>query len=101
MLDLLAGGGALALVGISHGRLDFDPNLLVEREIALLGCHAFEDELPDAIAMLPDLAPTLIALSQTMPALDGIPDAYRRLIDSGSPSLKTLVDLTEAGHATE
>ncbi len=42
LLALLSGGGALALVGISHGTLDLDPNILVEREIALLGCHAFE-----------------------------------------------------------
>ena len=47
-LDLMAGGGTLALVGISHGRLDLDPNLLVEREIALAGCHAFAGELPEA-----------------------------------------------------
>jgi (R,R)-butanediol dehydrogenase/meso-butanediol dehydrogenase/diacetyl reductase len=46
LLDLLHGGGTIALVGISHGTLDFDPNILVEREIALAGCHAFNDELP-------------------------------------------------------
>ncbi|RVN35937.1 zinc-dependent alcohol dehydrogenase, partial [Sinorhizobium meliloti] len=29
-LDILSGGGALALVGIGHGKLDFDPNIIVE-----------------------------------------------------------------------
>ncbi len=38
-------GGTIALVGIYHGSLPLDPNLLVEREIALIGCHAFADEL--------------------------------------------------------
>lgn len=101
LLALLSGGGALALVGISHGTLDLDPNILVEREIALLGCHAFEDELPEAIALLPDLAPKLTALCETVKTLDTIPDAYTRLITTGSPFLKTIVDLTSAPGAPE
>ncbi len=101
LLALLSGGGALALVGISHGTLDLDPNILVEREIALLGCHAFEDELPEAIALLPDLAPKLTALCETVKTLDAIPDAYTRLITTGSPFLKTIVDLTSAPGAPE
>ena len=56
-LGLLAGGGALALVGISHAKIEIDPNVLVERETALVGCHAFGGELPEAVAMLPQLAP--------------------------------------------
>ncbi|TGR73280.1 dehydrogenase, partial [Mesorhizobium sp. M1C.F.Ca.ET.193.01.1.1] len=47
LLGVLGSGATVALVGIFHGRLDIDPNMLVEREIALLGCHAFADELPD------------------------------------------------------
>ncbi|RVQ15618.1 zinc-dependent alcohol dehydrogenase, partial [Sinorhizobium meliloti] len=58
-LDVLSGGGALALVGIGHGKLDLDPNILVEREISLVGCHAFAGELPEAIELLADLAPAL------------------------------------------
>ena len=40
LLGVLDAGSTVAMVGIFHGRLDIDPNLLVEREIALLGCHA-------------------------------------------------------------
>lgn len=94
-LKLLAGGGALALVGISHGKLDLDPNLLVERETALLGCHAFNGELPETVAMLPELAPALLAVSETLSSLDDIPAAYDRLLKGEAARLKTLVDLSE------
>jgi hypothetical protein len=50
---LLACSGTLTLVGISYARLDSDPSLLVEREIALV------DELTPAVAMLVISPPTL------------------------------------------
>ena len=92
VLQLLSGGGALALVGISHGRLDLDPNLLVEREIALLGCHAFTDELADAVSLLPGLAPALERIWEPIPSLDDVPRAYDRLLAGGSPKLKSIVE---------
>lgn len=92
-LQLLSGGGALALVGISHGRLDLDPNLLVEREIALIGCHAFTDELSEAISLLPGLAPALDRIWESIPSLEDVPRAYERLLAGGSPKLKSIVEL--------
>ncbi|MCF6118139.1 alcohol dehydrogenase catalytic domain-containing protein [Mesorhizobium muleiense] len=91
LLDVLAGGGTLALVGISHGRLDLDPNLLVEREIALVGCHAFADELAPAVSMLGDLAPALSRFVSDEIAIGEIPAAYQRLIAGVSGGLKTIV----------
>jgi len=91
LLDLLAGGGALALVGISHGRLDLDPNLLVEREVSLVGCHAFADELPEAVALLPELAPALERFVERRIGLDEVPAAYARLLDGKSDGLKTII----------
>lgn len=92
-LDLLAGGGALALVGISHGRLDLDPNMLVEREIALVGCHAFSSELPDAVALLPELASSLMAFTDVLASLDEVPIAYERLINGQNDKLKTIINI--------
>ncbi|SOC35942.1 (R,R)-butanediol dehydrogenase/meso-butanediol dehydrogenase/diacetyl reductase [Rhizobium subbaraonis] len=94
-IDLLSGGGALALVGISHGKLDFDPNILVEREISLVGCHAFVDELPEAVAMLPGLEPSLTRFSEVLDTLDAVPDAYERLLKGGGSRLKTIVEISD------
>ncbi len=91
VLDILSGGGALALVGVSHGRLDLDPNILVEREIALVGCHAFVDELPEAIGLLVELAPTLERFVEVLSTLDEIPSAYERLLRGESNMLKTII----------
>ena len=90
-LDLMAGGGSLALVGISHGSIDLDPNLLVEREIALVGCHAFADELPEVVAMLPSLAEPLARFIGEEIGIDGIPSAYTRLLAGEAPGLKTII----------
>lgn len=92
-LDILSGGGALALVGISHGRLDFDPNILVEREISLVGCHAFADELPEAVGLLVELAPALQRFIEVVPTLDDVPAAYERLLRGDSKALKTIIEV--------
>ena len=95
IIDLLSGGGALALVGISHGKIEIDPNLLVEREIALVGCHAFADELPEAVAMLPELAPALMRMSEVLTALDDVPAAYERFLRGDGATLKTIVEIAD------
>jgi (R,R)-butanediol dehydrogenase/meso-butanediol dehydrogenase/diacetyl reductase len=97
LVTLLSGGGALALVGISHGRLSLDPNLLVEREIALIGCHAFEDELPEAVAMMPDLASALGPLIEARISLDDTPSAYERLLEGRAAGLKTIIIPQQGG----
>ncbi|MDT3380190.1 alcohol dehydrogenase catalytic domain-containing protein [Labrys neptuniae] len=95
-LGLLAGAGALCLVGIGHGKLDLDPTELVEREIALIGCHAFtDDELVQATALLVELQGALEQFCEILPALDEIPAAYERLLAGQGEKLKTIVQLTE------
>ncbi|RWE28368.1 alcohol dehydrogenase catalytic domain-containing protein [Mesorhizobium sp.] len=91
LLDVLSPGGAVALVGIFHGRLDIDPNILVEREIALLGSHAFAGELPDAIRMLGELSEPLISLIDREIGLDEVPAAYERLLAGQGDGLKTII----------
>ncbi|MQV35224.1 zinc-dependent alcohol dehydrogenase [Sinorhizobium meliloti] len=92
-LDILSGGGALALVGIGHGKLDFDPNIIVEREISLVGCHAFAGELPEAVGLLVDLVPALQRFIEVLPALDDVPEAYERLLRGESKALKTIIEV--------
>jgi len=97
VLDLLGGGGALALVGITHGSVDLDPNLLVEREIALIGCHAFAGELPEAVAMLPDLSDALARLIDCEISVEQVPDAYQRLLGGAVTGLKTIIRFGDLG----
>ncbi|MDR6953469.1 (R,R)-butanediol dehydrogenase/meso-butanediol dehydrogenase/diacetyl reductase [Ancylobacter sp. 3268] len=91
LVGALEGGGRVALVGIFHGRLDIDPNLLVERELTMIGCHAFADELPGAVARLPELAPDLLRLVDRQIDLDAVPDAYQRLMAGEAAGLKTII----------
>ncbi|MDO9418149.1 zinc-dependent alcohol dehydrogenase [Pararhizobium sp.] len=91
LLDVLAGGGSVALVGIGHGKIELDPNVLVEREISLIGCHAFAGELPEVVAMLPGLASPLRRLIDAEIGLDEVPAAYERLLAGNATGLKTIV----------
>ena len=91
IIGCLPGGGAVALVGISHGTLDLDPNRLVERELTLIGCHAYENELPEAIALLPACAAMIDPLLDREITLDEVPEAYARLLAGEATGLKTLI----------
>ncbi|AZO28318.1 alcohol dehydrogenase catalytic domain-containing protein [Mesorhizobium sp. M1B.F.Ca.ET.045.04.1.1] len=97
LLGVLGPGGTVAVVGIFHGRLDIDPNILVEREIGLLGCNAFADELPDAVRMLPELAEPLLSLIDREIGLDDVPSAYHRLLAGQGDGLKTIVRMRQPG----
>jgi (R,R)-butanediol dehydrogenase / meso-butanediol dehydrogenase / diacetyl reductase len=91
ILDIIGSNATLALVGISHGTLDLDPNRLVEREINLVGCHAFRDELPAAIAMCATLEDTLISLIDATIELEEVPAAFNRLLAGQMTGLKTII----------
>jgi (R,R)-butanediol dehydrogenase/meso-butanediol dehydrogenase/diacetyl reductase len=91
LVDLVAPGGTLALVGIGHGSVSLDPVRLVEREVALVGCHAFTDELPEAVALMPSLEAQLLALVDEVIDLDAVPAAYERLLAGRSTGLKTII----------
>lgn len=91
LLDLISPGGTLALVGIGHRSLAIDPVRLVEREIAIAGCHAFTDELPEAVALMPQLEGRLLALVDETITLDAVPAAYERLLAGRSVGLKTII----------
>ncbi|WP_275791231.1 zinc-dependent alcohol dehydrogenase [Pararhizobium gei] len=97
-IALVDGGGSLTLVGITHGRIDLDPNIFVEREIALIGCHAFAGELPEAVALLPGLADALAALIDREIAIDAVPEAYERLLAGEVAGLKTIIRFAPNGY---
>ncbi|MNC93962.1 hypothetical protein D3C83_107040 [compost metagenome] len=78
-------------MGIFHGAVELDPNVVVERELAVVGCSAFAGELPQAIARLPELAGDLRKLIEREIGLEDVPDAYRRLIRGEAAGLKTII----------
>jgi (R,R)-butanediol dehydrogenase/meso-butanediol dehydrogenase/diacetyl reductase len=91
LFGVVANGGSIAAVGIFHAKLDLDPNTVVERELSLIGCSAFADELPEAIALLPKLADDLRRLIDREIRLEDVPAAYQRLIRGEATGLKTIV----------
>ena len=91
MIASVDAGARLALVGIFHEHLELDPNLLVEREIALVGCHAFAEEMQEAIGLLPQLSGQLLGLIGAEVTLDEVPAAYSHLASGTARGLKTIV----------
>ncbi len=92
-------GATLALVGIFDERLDIDPNVFVEREVSFVGCHAFADELIEAIGLLPSLSDQLVSFIGQEVGLDEVPSAYGRLAAGTAAGLKTIVRPARAAGA--
>ena len=91
ILAIAEPGSTIALVGITHGTIALDPNLLVERELALVGCHAFADEMARAIELLDRLGGDLARFVGQTIALDDVPAAYAAHLAGTAPGLKTVV----------
>lgn len=92
LLDRLS-GATIGLVGIGSGELSLDPVMLVEKELSLVGCHAYEDELPQAVARLqarPELFRPIIG---QITVLAKAQEAYRDAMDGELGSIKTLFDI--------
>lgn len=91
LLDTIAGASRLGLVGIGSAASIIDPVHLVEREITLVGCHAYGDELASIRDMLPTLAPHLDPFIAQTIALADVPATYDRLIAGDTSGIKTLI----------
>lgn len=96
LLSTIAGASRLGLVGIGSAAEIVDPVHLVEREIALVGCHAFNDELAAIGDMLPDLAPHLDPFIAEMISLADVPATYDRLLTGEGTGIKTLIQIGES-----
>ncbi len=97
LLEVVSSGARVAMVGIFHAPLSLDPNIVVERELALFGCSAFDDELEPAIARLPELESDLRRFIGDEVGLSGVPAAYEALLSGEAPGLKTIVRSPFAG----
>lgn len=92
LLDRLS-GATIGLVGIGSGELSLDPVLLVEKELSLVGCHAYEDELPKAAALLQSRPELFRPVIGQVTVLAKAQDAYRDAMDGELGSIKTLFDI--------
>ena len=97
LVSTIAGASRLGLVGIGTAADIIDPVHLVEREIALVGCHAFNDELATIGKMLPDLAPHLDPFIESMISLADVPTTYDRLLAGEATGIKTLIKIGDTG----
>lgn len=91
LVHIMPGGGAIALVGLGSGDLSVSANLLVEKEITLTGCHAFNDELPEAIKACQEYSGDFSAIVDAEIALDEVPGAYESIIAGRSKAPKTII----------
>lgn len=91
LLERIAGCSRLALVGIGAPREVLDPVQLVEREITLLGCHAYAGEFLEIGPMLPGLAEALDAFTAACIRLEEVPAAYEALLSGSATGLKTII----------
>jgi (R,R)-butanediol dehydrogenase/meso-butanediol dehydrogenase/diacetyl reductase len=91
LIGLVGGGARIAMVGIFHGKAEINATALVEREIELRGCSVFAGEQPEAVALLPALAPRLAPLVGGPVTLEEVPSAYQALIEGRAPGLKTII----------
>lgn len=89
----IAGAGTLGLVGIGRPDKVIDPGVMVEKELSLVGCHAFSSaDLTEIRDMLPDLSPSLDAFVAGIIPLSDVPGAYDRHLAGTVAGLKTIID---------
>lgn len=91
LINLVGPGARIAMVGIPSGAASINATTVVERELELRGCSSFHDELPEAARLLGTLGGPLSRLIEGPISLDGVPEAYQRLISGGGSRLKTII----------
>jgi (R,R)-butanediol dehydrogenase/meso-butanediol dehydrogenase/diacetyl reductase len=97
--DLIANlsGCKLGLVGIGSGTISIDPVHLVERELSLIGCHAFTDELSNAVDLLQQNPDQFQPVIGSMISLEETPMAYQNIVDGHTTGIKTLLSISQEG----
>jgi len=91
LLESIASGGRIALAGIFQDRPALNLNQAVAREVEIVGCGVFQDELSHAVGMLGALAGKLARLASAPIGLGDVPAAYETLISGDTRSLKTVI----------
>ena len=90
-------GCKIGLVGIGSGEVSIDPVHLVERELSLIGCHAFTNELPDAVDLLQQNPEQFQPVIGSMISLEETPMTYQNIVDGHATGIKTLLSISQEG----
>lgn len=91
LVQTVAAGGRIALVGLSAGPTPLSSNTLVEREIELVGCSVFRDEQRQAVQLLERLSPLLTQVIDGPVSLGEIIAVYQAAGSGASARLKTII----------
>ena len=84
-------GGTVLMLAL-HGQAESLPaNDVVERELILLGGHAFRDEIEDALDLLAESPETFAPMVTAEVPLGGVEEAYETLLRGNSEQLKIMV----------
>jgi (R,R)-butanediol dehydrogenase/meso-butanediol dehydrogenase/diacetyl reductase len=91
LINTLAGGARLGLVGLFHRTCSVDWNPIIEKEIDLVGCSVFQNEQPWALELLKTLSAKLEHIISSPLELQDVPAEYERLLAGQSPFLKSVI----------
>jgi len=90
-LERARAGGTVLALALHRQPESLDANLVVERELTLLGAHVFRNEIGEALALLAEDPATFGRLVTAVVPLDGVPGAFATLLAGGSGQIKVLV----------
>jgi (R,R)-butanediol dehydrogenase / meso-butanediol dehydrogenase / diacetyl reductase len=92
LVNTLAGGGRLAMVGIFGGEPALNANAIVERELDIRGCSVFCGEQREVLPMLSALKSKLERVISPAITLEQLPKEYEHLLSGKSAFLKSIVE---------
>jgi len=92
LVNTLAGGGRLAMVGIFSGEPPLNANAVVEHELDIRGCSVFCGEQREVLPMLSALESKLERIISPPITLEQMPREYEHLLSGRSAFLKSIVE---------
>jgi (R,R)-butanediol dehydrogenase / meso-butanediol dehydrogenase / diacetyl reductase len=94
LASLIRPGGVVTAVALHHAPDALDVNLLVGREVTVTGTHVFDDEMPEALALLAARGPAFAPVVDRVVGLAELPALVEAAADGRADHLKLAVDPT-------
>lgn len=84
-------GGRVAIVGLYRDNVSVDMNAIVEGGLTLSGCAAFDNELHDAVSLLPEIAQDINKITVEIIEVDSVLAWYDELSKGDSYIQKVII----------